>query len=294
MKRCVDLIEEKEYGKQVSTWRHAAVTESFKQGILIYMNPFQAMQVFAYEPSISSILATDETVDGKAFWYKKFAFTFGDNFTPKMERLVKIKEKVSGRMFEEVETIFYDCFDNDFGVKRAPRHFFMWVWMFYRVVAKERVRLSIERDKMGVCTANISQTTDIHTPGEYNVSSERYTFSLMLNEAFDDYYNLPMTSKYRIYLIAKPIIDVMYYMKMCLRIVKDILTVEAIIEACAAYEGQSLLALLVRRHKNRHDVGQFVLNHGNESIHTYIARTVDTICTTYPINLDVGEGVYLG
>ncbi len=292
---------------------HGCVLESFKQSVLIRMNPFHAMQVFAYEPSVSSILARDDTVDGKAFWNKKFTVTFGVGKTPNNDtkRLEIVKDQVLNRMYEEINLIHNVSTNNMYGIEQAPRHFFMWVWMFYRILTKELVRIMTERAHVSIADMyhplirkmttytepTVAKNILVDRPSECSVSSsETYSFFSTLTDAFYSYIHLPVTSQYQIYLVAKPIVDIMMYMKMCRGFVKESITAEKMVRLCKRYENRSIIDVMVvltkKRYKQKY--GSFILDNGNECIHAYIAKAVDTVSTTYPTNTDAGEGIFTG
>jgi hypothetical protein len=123
--------------------------------ILPHMNPFQAMRAFADIPAVASVIATDETLAGRALWLKwlkqsdlmRFA-TMRNNAEghaddQDMDRVYRRLDKITDMEDRVKLQALFNTVRNEItfpaiveAAHQHPRHFYMWITTTMRCVAK--------------------------------------------------------------------------------------------------------------------------------------------------------------
>ena len=307
-------------------WKRRADNEAFRNVFLPYMNPFMAMRVFAHEPSVSTILASDtETQAGKKFWTDKLKKLMNGNLIirPKksyeklLERIGIIKVLTdTDRRYNETLQIFRLYQNENFGFYTSPRHSFMWLWLLTRLVTKETVRLANEGKSLKNLVPSayvlvdmtrwaVPKNDQVARPSVVEVylvrggkeKSQRYLFP-DLHAMFASYLRMRPASQYQIYLYAKPILEVLAYQYLCETFVAYAVTStdNALNNILNVPEAASVMHHIMTQLKsqNQAPIPPFLLNTGNEWIHTFAARNMELVATTYPSNPDAGPGIFTG
>ena len=307
-------------------WLHRRKIEGFLRGVLPRMNPFLAMRVFAFEPRVSAVLATDQTPEGQAFWSTMVEQVFPNKKRiirpgaaarpePLLQRLTNIRNVVEDeQVYKELELIHRLAYDNKFALRNNnQRHWFMWHWMTFRVLTRERVRVDREAEeaikstlptlmKMRLAEVDtvVPGNAEVQVPGQVNMVDRtgKILTSTLLFQTFPGaaaaFQKLTPASKYIVYQVCGPVIDLLHYQGICTIIATMGLDIIAAFARRAAQTGSSVAKLLLQNQRQHALVEPYSLNHGNTWIHTYVSNIMDRISTTYPSNPDAGPGIFTG
>ena len=301
-------------------WQNRATLEAFRIGILPRINPFLAMQVFAYEPSISLLLADDKTPEQQILW-KSYLKNIMTNPAIDMNKLREKFDKApeifrqSPQLITQYQTILTIVQKFENWDEISYRHLFMWMWLLYRLISKEITNdANMELGSLHLSVKNIAvQAFFIENPFKFVVESnakvqypidmnvvanflneerksrvETFFYDEMswsnknFNKAFAFFLYLPADKQYIVFKQAAPILNVLY----CLSVFYGLAILD--FDPTKRY-GQNLLLIVSRL------VQQLPKYIGQEPLtFDFFQQQFAIVQTTYPSNPDVGPGIFTG
>ena len=292
-----------------SSWRDKAIDEAWLRNILPLINPFLAMDTFRGVRRIAEALSTDKTADGRALWLSYLDSYFRFVVAPVKRRELSIDDKkleevydndeITAETFEEFEDMINDIRMTYLGYERGFRNSFMWLWLFFKVLAKERAAqlqeelADYETPEIAILASIISyrvpENRQITHPLHIQVAGEDLAVNdIHIQFVINMYRALPTEARNRIYQVAGPVVDMMYYQQLMATVY--VWPTPGLIAEILQYQtsgAKSYVEYVVGEAKNAHQMDPHVLV-------TPIEESVRILTETVPTNPEVGPGIYTG
>lgn len=307
-------------------WKKRASLEAFKVGILTRINPFLAMRVFEYEPSISFLLADDKTAEQQLLWKRYFETIISK--VPLNEKQLQQKIETSSiilaaspHLINEYQKVLLNVQKHQSGIEYGYRHLFMWTWLLCRLIARELASLAnMETEQLSISANNFylksflasqpfkfirEENANVMHPSHINIlvksivshkkrEAKPYYESNTSNNfiGFDKilalFLQLPSDAQYIVFRQAAPILRFSIFRAIFMSIARDeTLTVRNI------PIDRTLLMDKFRKLQGSPFPG-YLFEGPQTYTYEYYEQQLAIVTTTYPSNPDVGPGIFTG
>lgn len=288
----------------LQNWQINETYEVFKKVIIKWWNPFLAMEVFKYVPSVLKILKSDSTPEGKALWKHYFQkyFMVELNLTERFyKKMSEMKNVLSKEAYFEYTMIYQFVKNRNYGHDKGYRKMFLRYWKFYSKFLNLKLadlngrfkelpdqNESIENKMFYfghsklryVHKEIIFQESPLHSELLFNgINAGRDIISRSNHILI---HNIVKSKKYQdIFLIDKDVFELIVFEIICCLFINT--NIEKILEISEKAKEEQMFMLDYRLKCYHFEI--FLINNGGTNIYKYIENICDKIISDPPESL---------